>query len=83
MEDAVAKPAAVTWSRPAQEQLALYTVPGAARFLGCSEMHVYRLIGSGQLRAVDIASDGARRSKTRVRFDDLAAYIQKRTRTAG
>jgi excisionase family DNA binding protein len=58
------------------------TVPAAAGRLGCSETHVYRLIAAGVLRAVDIAIPGAGRSKTRVRADDLADYINRQTRTA-
>ena len=38
-------------------------------------MHVYRLVSSGELRAVDISRKGARKSKTRIRSDDLDAYI--------
>ena len=60
----------------------LHTIPGAAEHLGCSEMHVYRLIAAGQLRAVDISMPGAGRSKTRIRSDDLAQYIERQTRTA-
>jgi excisionase family DNA binding protein len=52
----------------------------AAEILGCSEMHVYRLIAAGELTAVDIATPGAGRSKTRVRSDDLADYIDRKTR---
>ena len=63
-----------------QEPVDLLPVLAAAERLGCSDMHVYRLIADGELRAVDIAQPGARRSKTRVRSDDLAAYIDKRTR---
>lgn len=47
---------------------------------GVSEIHVYRQIAAGELRAVDIASPGAKRSKTRVRSDDLADYIERKTR---
>lgn len=61
---------------------ALLTIPQAKDRLGCSEMHVYRLIASGDLRAVDIARSGSKRSKTRVREDDLAAYINAHTRVA-
>jgi excisionase family DNA binding protein len=57
----------------------LYTPGEVAERLDCSENHVYRLITTGVLRAVDIALPGARRSKTRVRDDDLAAYIDSRT----
>jgi len=52
----------------------------AAEVLHCSEMHVYRLIAAGELPAVDIANPGAGRSKTRIRSDDLAAYIDRKTR---
>jgi hypothetical protein len=45
-------------------------------------MHVYRLIAKGALRAVDIASPGARRPKTRIRSDDLADYIERQTSVA-
>ena len=58
------------------------TVPGAAGQLGCSETHIYRLIAAGELRAVDIAMPGAGKSKTRVRADDIAEYIERQTRTA-
>lgn len=59
----------------------LYTMPEAAEQLGCCENHVRNLIASGQLRAVDIAKKGARRPKTRVRRDDLEAYIDRHTRS--
>lgn len=68
--------------RAAAANITLNTVPAAASQLGCSEMHVYRQIASGELRAVDISTPGARRSKTRIRSDDLADYIERRTRTA-
>jgi excisionase family DNA binding protein len=62
--------------------LCLHTIPHTACLLGnVSEMHVYRLIADGELRAVDIARRGARRSKTRVRSDDLDDYIKRSTRT--
>jgi excisionase family DNA binding protein len=60
----------------------LLTIPGTAEKLECSEMHIYRLIAAGELRAVDIATPGSGRSKTRVRSDDLADYIERQTRTA-
>jgi excisionase family DNA binding protein len=63
--------------------LTLLTPAQAAARIGASEMHVYRAIAAGELRAVDIASPGAKRSKTRVRSDDLEAYIEARTRCAG
>jgi excisionase family DNA binding protein len=66
----------------ALENMSLLTIPAAAGRLGSSDMHVYRLIANGVLRAVDIAQPGARKSKTRVRSDDLNAYIEANTRTA-
>lgn len=58
----------------------LWTIGEAAERLRCSEMTVYRLITRGHLKAVDISTTG--RSKTRVRDDDLAAFIEDRTRQA-
>jgi excisionase family DNA binding protein len=68
-------PAAAAAGRPP----VLYTIPDTAEYLGCSQMHVYRLIAAGELRAVDTSMPGARRSKTRIRGDDLAAYVERQT----
>ncbi len=62
--------------------IALLTPAEAGERLRCSENHVYRLIARGLLRAVDIAQPGARKSKTRIRLDDLAVYIDACTRSA-
>lgn len=70
-----------TATRHAQP-LALLTIPATAGRLGSSDMHVYRLIAAGELRAVDISQPGARRSKTRIRSDDLDEYIDRQTRVA-
>ena len=59
----------------------LLTIPQTGARLGASDNHVYRLIAAGELRAVDIAQPGSP-SKTRVRTDDLAAYIEQKTRRA-
>jgi hypothetical protein len=55
--------------------------------LKCSKPTVYRLIAAGALRAVDISvppAPGSKRtwrdSKTRVRVDDLKAYLDANTR---
>jgi excisionase family DNA binding protein len=69
--------------RVAAQALTLLTPAEAGERLGASEMHVYRAIAAGDLRAVDIAQPCAKRSKTRVRSDDLEAYIEARTRHAG
>jgi excisionase family DNA binding protein len=64
-----------------RQSITLHSVAEAAtKILGCSEMHVYRLIAAGELPAVDIAMPGAGRPKTRIRSDDLADYIERRTR---
>ena len=68
--------------RAGQPSAQLLTIPDAAERLGCSEMHIYRMVSSGELRAVDISQKGARKSKTRIRSDDLDAYIEARTRCA-
>lgn len=57
----------------------LLTVPQAAEVLGCSRTHIYGLIAAGHLRPVEIAAKGVR-SKTRIRQDDLDAFIEARTR---
>jgi excisionase family DNA binding protein len=64
------------------DAMSLLTIAEAGAALGCSPMHVYRLIAAGELSAVDIAQPGARRSKTRVRSDEVSAYIEARTRRA-
>jgi excisionase family DNA binding protein len=69
------QPAGINWA-PA----ALNTIKDTAAHLGCSTMHIYRLIAAGELRAVDIATPGAGRTKTRIRGDDLADYIDRKTR---
>jgi excisionase family DNA binding protein len=63
-----------------RESVKLYTIREVSTRLGCSAMHVYRLIAAGELDAVDIASPDAGRSKTRVRDDNLADYIERKTR---
>jgi excisionase family DNA binding protein len=59
----------------------LYTVPETAKRLRVADNTVYRLIASGALKAVDLSA-GGKRSKTRIRDDDLARFIDARTRTA-
>lgn len=57
----------------------LLSVPGTAAILGCSRTHVYGLIAAGHLRPVEIKATGTR-PKTRIRADDLEAFIEQRTR---
>ena len=64
--------------------LSLHSVREVAKMLGgCSPMHVYRLIAAGELRAVDIATPGAGRPKTRIRSDDLDEFITRNERVIG
>jgi len=66
----------------AQAAPKLLTIADTADRLGCSEMHVYRLIAAGELDPVDIAQPRARKAKTRISESDLARYIQAKTRPA-
>lgn len=58
----------------------LLSIVTVAERLACSRAHVYRLITTGQLRAVEIKATGTR-PKTRVRAEDLDAFIESHTRT--
>jgi excisionase family DNA binding protein len=53
----------------------LLTIPEAAVELRVHRDTVYKLISDGLLRAVDARHPSARKSKTRVRREDLAAYV--------
>jgi excisionase family DNA binding protein len=66
---------------PGVASVTLYTPAEAGDRIRASESHVYRLIADGRLRVVDIAQPGSRKPKTRVRSDDLEAYIEASTRT--
>lgn len=57
----------------------LLSVAHAAERLDCSAGHVYGLIAVGKLRAVEIKATGTR-PKTRVREEDLEAFIEAQTR---
>ena len=72
-----------TRHKSADTPVRLRTIRQAGERLECSSMHIYRLIASGALSAVDIAQPGAQRPKTRIREDDLDAYVESRTRRAG
>jgi hypothetical protein len=47
--------------------------------LGCSANNIYRLIAGGELPTINIAPSGSRRTKTRIRREDLRTYIDGRT----
>lgn len=59
----------------------LMSVQRASEVLDCSPTHVYRLIAARKLRAVEIKVTGTR-PKTRVRAEDLEAFIDAHTRSA-
>lgn len=59
----------------------LKSVTAVAEQLDCSRGHVYGLIASGQLRAVEIKTKGSTRSKTRVPAADVEAFIEAQTRS--
>lgn len=46
-------------------------------------MTIRRMIASGELPAVDIAPEGSRRPRYRIRADDLAEYINSRPSARG
>ena len=60
----------------AQEAVRLYSVAAVAERLEMSRDWVYDQINAGKLRAVEL---GDTRAKTRVRADDLQAFIDART----
>ncbi len=69
--------------KPAQSPcVQLLTPAETGGRLRCSDDSVYRLVALGELPAVDIAPPGSKRSKTRIREDDLQRYIDKQTRKA-
>ena len=62
------------------EELDALTLQEVAAHLRCSEMHVRRLISSGELKHIDTASRGSKRTKLRVPREALAAYLRAKTR---
>lgn len=59
----------------------LLSVAKAAARLDCSRGHIYNLIAARKLRAVEIRATGTR-TKTRIREEDLEAFIEAQTREA-
>ena len=55
--------------------MVVLTPQQAADRLGCSKVHIYRLINGGALPSVDISAPGSQRTKTRILLDDLNGYI--------
>jgi excisionase family DNA binding protein len=59
-----------------EDAVRLYSVRTVAERLEMSRVWVYAQIDAGSLRAVEL---GSSRAKTRVRSDDLQAFIDART----
>ena len=57
------------------EKAKLLTMNDVADLLGCSKPHVYRLIAAESIPVVDIAAKDSKRTKRRVRLEDLIQYI--------
>ena len=76
------KPSAPRKARAASKargEVQLLSMPEAAEILSCSASHIYTLIARGHLRPVELSAS-TQRPKTRVRSDDLQAYIERQTR---
>ncbi len=58
------------------ETVIALTPQQAADRLGCSKVHIYRLVNSGLIQSVDISAPGSQRTKTRILLEDLTAYIR-------
>ena len=65
----------------------LLTIPQVAERLSISDVQVYRLIRNGQIKVVDISSQGSSMTKARVVEADLINFIaaarQKAAHTTG
>ena len=70
-----------TKPRPKREprDVTLYSITEAAERMGCW-VCTLRAHPAGELPTLDIATPGAGRTKTRIRSDDLAGYIERKTR---
>lgn len=60
----------------------LLSVAKVAEILDCDRDHVYNLLADGELSAVDIARSRSTRPLTKVRSDEVYAYIDRRTTNA-
>jgi excisionase family DNA binding protein len=60
-----------------EEDPFLYTIPEAAEVLACSKPHVYMLISTGHLQAVDIALPWSKRTKLRIRSEDMETFLEQ------
>jgi excisionase family DNA binding protein len=63
------------------ETVIALTPQQAADRLGCSKVHIYRLVNSGLIQSVDISAPGSQRTKTRILLEDLNTYIRTAGRT--
>jgi excisionase family DNA binding protein len=70
-------------SNNGEEEEVLHTVADAAKRLRVSRSHAYRLIGRGELEAVDVSLPGSRKPKTRVPEASIHQYISRKSRKTG
>jgi hypothetical protein len=57
------------------QTIKMLTTSQVAKALGCSRVHVHRLIYSGQLKAITISKPGSTRLHKRISENDLAEFI--------
>lgn len=69
-------------SQPETTGDAYLSVIEVGSYLGCSRPHVYRLIETQALNAIDIAPPGSKRTKLRVLRSELDAFIASHRATA-
>ncbi|MDT0302964.1 helix-turn-helix domain-containing protein [Streptomonospora wellingtoniae] len=67
---------------PAQAHRELYTIAEAAAELRVSKRTVYRMVAAGEFpRLVNVARKGAKKTRTRIRHEDLVRHIDRNTRS--
>lgn len=59
-----------------------FLVSEVAKYLRCTEQHVYNLIDAGALRAVNIANRPGDRAMYRIFRTDLLKFLESRTEGA-
>jgi hypothetical protein len=66
-------------SQAAQEQdTAFYTPPKLAKRWGCDDGKVHRYIRSGELRAINLATEPSGRPRWRIALSDILAFERNR-----
>jgi hypothetical protein len=64
-------------TKAATTDLTMYSVATLAEMWGCSRVHIYDLIGTGQLATVQLGT--GTRAKTRITATAAAAFIARRS----